>query len=264
MQKVIEVVEVTLLRGGKRIVDNVSWSTHVGEHWVVLGPNGAGKTSLLRATVGRELPNSGRVEVCGMDTATTDLADITAVAGFSSNSLNQRLRPSLSVRDVVRTAAWGVHESWDESYEDVDNARVDDLLAAFGVAHLADARFGSLSEGERQRTLLARSLMTDPEVLILDEPGAGLDLGAREILVTALSQILESPTAPQLIMVTHQVEEIPAGITHAAVIKDGRIIAAGPITEVLNGVTLSEAYELPLTAGSTDGRWWARALPIER
>ncbi|WP_026461106.1 ABC transporter ATP-binding protein [Schaalia suimastitidis] len=264
MQTVLDVQGVTLARGGHRILDNVTWSTSVGQHWVILGPNGAGKTSLVRVATGRELPSRGSVTACGMDCAIADGADLSATIGFASQSLAQRIRPSLMVRDVVRTAAWGAAERWNEAYESFDDERTHALLDAFGVAHMSERRFGSLSEGERQRTLLARALMTDPEVLILDEPGAGLDLGAREILVGALSEIIAGPNSPQIVLVTHQVEEIPPGITHAAIMSQGRIIAAGDINDTLNGVTLSHAYNLPLTAGSTDGRWWARAVVSPR
>lgn len=264
MQTVLDVREVTLVRGGHRILDNVSWTTSAGEHWAILGPNGAGKTSLVRVATGREHPTTGGVSTCGMDAQQADAAELAAVVGFSSQSLIQRIRGSLPVRDVVRTAAWGNSESWNQTYEEVDEARVEDLLVAFGISHLAERRFATLSEGERQRVALARSLMTDPEVLILDEPTAGLDLGAREVLVQALTEITEGPKAPQIVLVTHQIEEIPPGITHALVMSQGRILAAGPIDEVISGVNLSAAFDMPLNAGATDGRWWARAVDVPR
>ncbi|MCD4550210.1 ABC transporter ATP-binding protein [Schaalia sp. lx-260] len=261
MQTLLDVRDVTLTYAGKTILDSVTWQTHAGEHWVILGPNGAGKTSLVRTVTGREIPQAGQVTACGMDCATTEHALLSASLGFSSQTVAQRIRPTVSTRDVVRTAAWGLHESWKNTYEECDNERADLLLNAFVISHVADQPFGTLSEGERQRCLLARSLMTDPEVLILDEPGAGLDLGGREILVNALTEIIEGEHAPQILMITHQVEEIPAAMTHALVMAEGKILAAGPIGDVLNGVTLSHAYSLPLSVGCTEGRWWARALP---
>lgn len=264
MTTVLDVHSVTLDRGGTRILDDISWQTFQGQHWVVLGPNGAGKTSLIRVATGREQPTVGSVEVCGLDAATTSRAQIASVVGLTSHSLVSRLRPSTPVRDVVRTAAWGESQAWGQAYEDVDDARALDLLEAFGVAHLAHRRFGTLSEGERQRVMLARCLMADPEVVVLDEPTAGLDLGAREVLVRALSEIVSGKDAPQVILVTHQIEEIPPGFSHALVMAKGRIHAAGPLEEVVTGVTLSGAFELPLSAGSTDGRWWARAIDPAR
>ncbi|QWW20457.1 ATP-binding cassette domain-containing protein [Schaalia sp. 19OD2882] len=264
MTTVLEVSGVTLAKGGHRILDDVSWHTHEGQHWVVLGPNGAGKSSLVRVATGRDLPTTGSVRVCGNDTKTADRAELGSVVGFASHTLAQRIRPSLRVLDVVRTAAWGASEAWDQTYEGVDDDRAAALLDAFGVTEFGQRRFSSLSEGERQRVLLARALMTDPEVLVLDEPTSGLDLGAREVLVRALSEIVAGPTAPQVVLVTHQIEEIPPGFTHALVMTQGRVHAAGPLDEVVTGVNLSAAFDLPLSAGSTDGRWWARAVDVPR
>ena len=163
--------------------------------------------------------------------------------------------------DVVRSAAWGVSSPFGEEYEDVDTARARDLLALFSVAQLEDRPFHTLSEGERQRIVLARGLMSDPEVLILDEPAAGLDLGARELLIAAMAEIISGRAAPQVVLVTHHLEEIPQGITHALVMKAGEVFAAGPVGEVLTGRVLSEAFELALSVENDHGRWFARGLP---
>ena len=259
METVVDLSEVSLVRGGTRILNSVSWTTRVGEHWVVLGPNGAGKTSLARIVAGREVPSSGEASVLGERIGTTDPRELATRVGFSSQSVAQRIPGSSTVSSVVLTASWGQSLSFHESYEDEDTARAEDLIALFGVAALADRRFSTLSEGERQRVLLARALMADPEVLVLDEPTAGLDLGARELLVGALEELTADPASPQLILVTHQIEEIAPGFTHAAVMAEGRILAAGPIEETLTGVTLSRAFRLPLRAGRTEGRWWAHA-----
>lgn len=260
MEPIVDLSDVTLARGGVRILNSVSLTTEVGQHWVVLGPNGAGKTSLVRIIAGREVPTSGTATVLGRRIGEVDPSEMATLVGFSSHSLASRLPASEKVSSVVRTAAWGQSVSFSEEYEDVDDARSRDLMEAFGVAHLASRRLGTLSEGERQRVLLARSLMADPEVLILDEPTSGLDLGARELLVGALSEIMGGRRCPQLVLVTHQIEEIAPGFTHAAVMSQGRIEAAGPIEDVLTGMTLSRAFELPLLAGRTDGRWWAHGL----
>lgn len=259
METVVDLSEVTLVRGGTRILNSVSLTTHVGEHWVVLGPNGAGKTSLARVIAGREVPDSGTATVLGERVGTADPQELASRVGFSSQSVGQRIPGSEKVSSVVLTASWGQSVAGEESYEDVDTGRAEDLMTVFGVEGLAQRRFGTLSEGERQRVLLARALMADPEVLILDEPTAGLDLGARELLVGALQELTTAPSSPQMVLVTHQIEEIAPGFTHAAVMAEGRILAAGPIEETLTGVTLSRAFRLPLSAGRTDGRWWAHS-----
>lgn len=260
MEPIVDISDVTLARGGVRILNSVSLRTEEGQHWVVLGPNGAGKTSLVRIVAGREVPTSGTATVLGRRIGRADPAEMATLVGFSSHSLSARLPASEKVSSVVRTAAWGQSVTFDEEYEEPDDARARDLMEAFGVAHLAARRLGTLSEGERQRVLLARSLMADPEVLVLDEPTAGLDLGARELLVGALTEIMGGRRCPQLLLVTHQIEEIAPGFTHAAVMSQGRVVAAGPIEEVVTGMTLSRAFGLPLVAGRTDGRWWAHGL----
>jgi len=259
METVVDLSEVTLVRGGTRILNSVSWTTRVGQHWVVLGPNGAGKTSLARVVAGRETPTTGTATVLGERIGATDPRELATRVGFSSQSVAQRIPGSEHVRSVVLTASWGQSVSFRESYDEVDTDRARDLMSVFGVEALADRRFSTLSEGERQRVLLARALMPDPEVLILDEPSAGLDLGARELLVGALQELTSDPSSPQLILVTHQIEEIAEGFTHAAVMTEGRILAAGPVEDTITGVTLSRAFHLPLSAGRTDGRWWAHA-----
>lgn len=262
METVVDLRDVTVARGGARLLKGVSLCTRVGEHWVVLGPNGAGKTTLVRVIAGREVPTSGVADVLGERIGQVDPAELASRVGFSSQSLSQRLPASERVRSVVLTAAWGQSVGYREEYEDIDTRRAHDLMTVFGVEDLAERRLGTLSEGERQRVLLARSLMADPEILVLDEPTAGLDLGARELLVSALSEIAGHEGSPQLFLVTHQIEEIAPGFTHAAVMSRGRILAAGPIEETLTGVTLSHAFELPLTAGRSDGRWWAHGVGV--
>lgn len=259
MSSVFHLQSVSLTRSGKRILNDVSWTTEAGQHWVIMGPNGAGKTSLVRVAAGKETADEGDVVVLGRPVNEHAGGELATAIGFSSQSVASRLSPGQSARDCVRTAAWGQTRAFDEDYEDTDTQRADDLLAAFGIAELAERRFSSLSEGERQRVLLARALMTDPEVLILDEPTAGLDLGARELLVGALTEILSGPHAPQLVLVTHQIEEIPVGFTHAALMDGGEITLAGPIDEVLTGVHLSAAFGLPLSVSQVDGRWHAHS-----
>ncbi len=260
MTSVLALERASFVRTGTAILDSVDWRTEPGEHWTILGPNGAGKTTLVRAASGRIPLTEGTASLDGENVRGIAPAELATRVALVSKSQAHSIRGGQLAKDLVRTAAWGVAVRRSEAYEAEDEARCADLLAAFGIAHLADREFRTLSEGEAQRVLLARSLMADPEVLVLDEPTAGLDLGARELLVGALEEIMSGARAPQVVLVTHQLEEIPAGITHAAVMARGRIIASGPIDEVLTGVTLSTAYELPLTAGRDAGRWWARGL----
>lgn len=259
MSSVLHLQSISLTRSGKQILTDVSWTTEVGQHWVIMGPNGAGKTSLIRVAAGKETTDGGEAIVLGRPVSEHGAGELATAIGFSSQSVASRLGAGQTARDCVRTAAWGQMRSFDEDYEETDTQRAEDLLAAFGIEQLADRRFSTLSEGERQRVLLARALMTDPEVLILDEPTAGLDLGARELLVGALTEIISGPNAPQLILVTHQIEEIPAGFTHAALMADGDITHAGPIDEVLTGVNLSTVFGLPLNVAQTDDRWHAHS-----
>ncbi|WP_022867897.1 ABC transporter ATP-binding protein [Schaalia vaccimaxillae] len=262
MDELLSLKNATCQRQGRRILDSVTWQTRQGEHWAVLGPNGAGKTTLVRAAAGRSGLDAGEASFVSQRLDVIDAAELATRIGFASASLTTKIRSGHTVRDVVRSAAWGLHVAPGQSYDEVDDQRSDDLLAAFGVGHLADRKFSTLSEGESQRVLLARALMTDPEVLILDEPTAGLDLSARETLVGALAEIMGGPRAPQVILVTHQVEEIPQGITHALLMKQGQIVHAGPIDEVMTSDRLSEVFDLDLRVGADDGRWWARATTV--
>jgi len=209
---------------------------------------------------GRITPDSGEVTVSETDLSHADSSEIATRVGLSSAAVGAKIVPTQSVLDTVRSAAWGLAVAHDEEYEQVDDERAHALMDIFGVSHLAQREFSTLSEGEAQRVLLARALMTDPEVLILDEPTSGLDLGARELLIAALSEIMKGSKSPQVILVTHQIEEIPAGVTHCAIMSNGAVTHQGPIEDVLTGVNLSEVYGMPLLAGNTDGRWWARGV----
>lgn len=261
MDSVWRLEGVTLRRDGNRILDGVSVRASAGQHWVVMGPNGAGKTSLVRIIAGRLHPTSGSVWVLGSRLGRVDVAELRTRIGFASADL--RIPPSERVLSTVLAAVWGRAGETGEHYEDVDRARALDLLAVFGIRDLAERRFATLSEGEQQRVQLARALMPDPEILILDEPAAGLDLGARELLVEALTELTSDPHAPLLVLVTHQIEEIAPGFTHAALMRAGRVVAQGPIGETLTGVHLSEAFGLPLVVGHADGRWRATMVRPE-
>lgn len=259
MTDVLDLQDVSIRRGTTTILNRLSWTVREGERWVVLGRNGAGKTTLLQVASGRMHPSAGTADLLGSRMGRVDVFELRPRIGLSSASLADRIPAGETVRDVVLTAAYGVTGRWRESYEELDESRAGDLLAAFGVAHLADRRFGTLSEGERKRTQIARSLMTDPELLLLDEPAAGLDLGGREELVAALAELAGDPRSPVLVLVTHHVEEIPPGFTHLLLLRDGEVHARGPLDEVLTAENLSGAFGLDLVVERTGDRWTARA-----
>ncbi|WP_144723389.1 ABC transporter ATP-binding protein [Cellulosimicrobium sp. TH-20] len=259
MSAVLDLKGVTVRRHPKTILDAVDWQVNEGERWVVLGRNGAGKTTLLQIASARMHPTAGTADVLGVRLGRVDVFELRPRVGLASAALADRIPGDETVRDVVLTAAYGVTGRWREEYEEFDAQRADDLLAAFGVDHLADRTFGTLSEGERKRTQIARALMTDPELLLLDEPAAGLDLGGREELVGALAELAGDPASPVLVLVTHHVEEIPPGFTHVLLLKDGVVHTAGPIREVLTAENLSDAFGVPLLVAHGGGRWMARA-----
>ncbi|MGW6131718.1 ABC transporter ATP-binding protein [Cellulomonas sp. NPDC055163] len=259
MTDVLDLQDVSIRRGTTTILDRLSWTVREGERWVVLGRNGAGKTTLLQVASGRMHPSAGTADLLGSRMGRVDVFELRPRIGLSSASLADRIPAGETVRDVVLTAAYGVTGRWRESYEELDESRATDLLAAFGVAHLADRRFGTLSEGERKRTQIARSLMTDPELLLLDEPAAGLDLGGREELVAALAELAGDPRSPVLVLVTHHVEEIPPGFTHLLLLRDGEVHARGPLDEVLTAENLSGAFGIDLVVERAGDRWTARA-----
>ncbi|MFC2620011.1 MAG: ABC transporter ATP-binding protein [Pauljensenia sp.] len=258
MTYVLNLSHVSIQRGDTQVLSDVSWSTRPRQHWVIVGPNGAGKTTLARVASGRLTPAAGEVPLSGANLCDADPAEIATRVGLASAAVGAKIVPTQSVLDTVRSAAWGVAVAHDEEYEQIDDERARALMEIFGVDGLARREFATLSEGEAQRVLLARALMTDPEVLVLDEPTSGLDLGARELLIGALAEIMAGSKSPQIILVTHQIEEIPAGVTHCAIMSAGTIAHQGPIDDVLTGVTLSEVYGMPLLAGRNEGRWWAR------
>lgn len=263
MVEVLSFREVTVVRGGRPIVDRLNWQVSEDQRWVVLGPNGAGKTTLLQLAAAQLHPTSGQVHVLGEALGAVDVFDLRPRIGLASASLAERIPADELVRDVVVTAAWAVTGRWHESYEDTDTSRALGVLDLVGVSGLADRSFGTLSEGERKRVQIARALMTDPELLLLDEPAAGLDLGAREDLVTRLAGIATDRWAPVQVLVTHHVEEIPAGFTHVLLLREGRVVAAGPIREVLTGRMLSETFGTRLRSGRVRDRYWARSVPSD-
>lgn len=258
MGDVLDLADVTVVRDGSTLLDRVDWTVNDGERWVVLGPNGAGKTTLMQIAAARMFPTRGTAFILGERLGGVDVFELRPRIGLSSAAFAETLPPAERVRDVVLTAAYAVAGRWREQYDDTDLGRAGTLLATFGVGHLADRTFGTLSEGERKRVQLARSLMADPELVILDEPGAGLDLGGRETLVRDLGELAVDPRCPVLVLVTHHVEEIPPGFTHALLLRQAAVVAAGPIDEVLNDDVLSRTFDVPLLIDKTGSRWTAR------
>ncbi|MGV0782840.1 ABC transporter ATP-binding protein [Mycolicibacterium peregrinum] len=254
----IDFARVSLRRGGNTLVGPITWTVELDERWVVIGPNGAGKTSLLRIAAATEYPSSGTAYVLGERLGRTDMSDLRARVGLSSSALSQRIPDDEVVRDLVVSAGYAVLGRWRENYEDIDYAQAVDMLESVGAEHLAERTYGTLSEGERKRVLIARSLMTDPELLLLDEPAAGLDLGGREELVARLTDLAADPDAPAMVLVTHHVEEIPVGFSHALILSEGKAVASGLLTEVLTAENLSKAFGQSIALDVIDGRYFAR------
>jgi iron complex transport system ATP-binding protein len=252
---------VSVVREGATLLAGVDWEVVEGQHWAVLGPNGAGKTTLLAVASASLLPSAGDVELLGERFGEADLGELRTRVGLSSSSLNDRVPPHEKAVDVVVTASHGVVGRGGSGYDPADVARAGELMGRVGLRAFTDRRWGSLSEGERKRVLLARALMTDPELLLLDEPAAGLDLGAREALLRLLTRLSSSPGTPPSVLVTHHVEEIPLGTTHALLLSRGRVVAAGPLKAVVTGPLLTRAFGIPLQVAEVEGRWTARATP---
>jgi iron complex transport system ATP-binding protein len=248
---------VAVRRGPTTLLADVDWAVELDERWVVLGPNGAGKTTLLRLAAAELHPTEGVVHVLGERLGRVNVFELRPRIGLSSASLGLRVPGDEQVRDVVVSAGYGVLGRWRERYDSADTDRADELLDLMGVRPLADRRFGTLSEGERKRTLIARALMTDPELLLLDEPAAGLDLGGREDLVGRLAALAADPDAPASVLVTHHVEEIPVGYSHVLLLRAGQVVAAGLLEDVLTDENLSATFGLPLALARRRGRWTA-------
>jgi len=247
-----------VVRRGPRDILRANWQVKAGERWVVLGPNGAGKTTLLQLLAAREHPTSGGVWLLGERLGRTDVFELRPRIGFASAALQEYIPPEEKVGDVVLTAAYAVTGRWREHYDEMDQARARVLLGAFGVADLAAREYGTLSTGEQKRVAIARALMTDPELLLLDEPSAGLDLAAREILLATLGQLADDPDAPALVLVTHDVETIPVGFTHVLLLREGQIVASGPIDSTLTAANLADTFGIPITITAEKGRHFAR------
>jgi iron complex transport system ATP-binding protein len=246
---------------GGIIVGPLDWRADADQRWVILGPNGSGKTSLLRLAGAERRPTTGTVTVLGQRLGRVDLRGLRARIGVASAAVADQLRPTLSAHDAVVTARFGALEPWWHDYGSADHERAEGLLAQMGCGDLGSRQLATLSQGERQRVLLARALMASPELLLLDEPAAGLDLPARELLVERVARLVADPAAPAVVLVTHHVEEIPPGMTHALLLRAGRVVAVGPLAEALTAETLSATYGVEVALEQRDGRWAAWGRP---
>jgi iron complex transport system ATP-binding protein len=247
-------------RGDKNILGPIDWAVNVGERWVILGPNGAGKTTLLQLCATLIHPTSGDVKILGQLLGKIDVFELRTRIGITSSAFVKDFPEDEIVMDVVLTAAYAMLGRWQERYDLWDESRAKGLLTALGVRDLGSRLFSSLSEGEKKRVQIARALMTDPELLLLDEPASSLDLGGREDLLVRLERLAKDPLAPATVIVTHHVEEIPIGTTHALLLKDGEVIAQGAVDRVITNSFMSQAYGLQINVNHDDGRYFARAL----
>jgi iron complex transport system ATP-binding protein len=257
---VIALHNVGVRRDGVSVLEGIDWLVQPAERWVILGPNGSGKTTLLTLAGGRLWPTSGEVEILGARLGRVDVRTLRPRISLVSGSVTRQLRADLRARDVVVTGRHGALETWWHAYSDEDWARADGLLEEVGLRAIGTRPFGVISEGERQHVLLARALMSSPELLLLDEPAAGLDLGARERLVSRLGNLAADPSSPPMVLVTHHCEEIPRGFTHAGLVRQGKLLAAGPLKDVVRSSLISACFDVAVTVGCNDGRWWSRAL----
>lgn len=258
--RVLELHGVSVRRGEKNILGPIDFAIAEGERWVVLGPNGAGKSTLLQILATRIFPTSGRVTVLDKEMGKVDLWELRNRIGICGTLISEDIPYDEKVKDVVLTAAYAVLGRWNEAYDLWDESRAVALLTTFGVRDLADRLYGTLSDGEKKRVQISRALMADPELLLLDEPTAGLDLGGREDLLKRFSVFASDPLAPASILVTHHIEEIPAGTTHALILKDGQITVSGPIAQVITSEHMSAVFGLPMEVRNEGSRFFARAL----
>lgn len=259
MSEVINLQEVSVIRNGTKILDSITWKVQANQRWAIIGPNGAGKTTLLRVAASQIHPSVGTATILGQTLGEVNVFELRTRIGFASTALANHIPNSETVLDAVMTASYGVTGRWNEVYEDVDQRRAKRVLGEWGLAGFEDRPFGTLSDGERKRVQIARSVMTDPELMLLDEPVASLDMASREQTVSLLGGYAQSESAPAMVVVTHHIEEIPLGFTHALLIKSGKVFAQGTINEVLTSSKVSECFDFPLDVINNSGRFTAKA-----
>jgi iron complex transport system ATP-binding protein len=259
MNAILELSGISVRRGDRVILGPLNWQVLEGERWVILGPNGAGKTTLLQICSSLIHPTTGEINILGEKLGKVDVFELRTRIGLTSSALVEQLSPDELVMDVVLTAAYAMLGRWQEKYDLWDESRAMALLTALGVRELGERLFGSLSEGEKKRVQIARALMADPELLLLDEPASSLDLGGREDLLRRIELLSKDPLAPATVIVTHHIEEIPVGTTHALLLREGAVVAQGEVASVITDQNLTQAYGLAITVQNEGGRFFARA-----
>ena len=257
--QVLTLNDVTVRRSDRVILGPINFSISQGERWVVLGPNGAGKSTLLQILATKIFPTQGQVRVLDKEMGKVDLFELRTRIGLCGSVIAEDIPYDQTLKDVVLTAAYAILGRWNENYDLWDESRAMALLTTFGVRELGDRLYGTLSEGEKKRVQISRALMTDPELLLLDEPAAGLDLGGREDLLQRFANFSADPAAPATILVTHHIEEIPVGTTHALLLKDGAIAVSGPIDQVVTSEHISAVFGTSISVTPEAGRFFARA-----
>ncbi len=260
MIPVLNLQNVSVIRDGKTILGPLDWQVNEDERWVILGPNGAGKSTLFALCSTQMHPTTGSVEILGSRLGAVDVFEVRTRIGFMGSTLVNLFPEDEKVIDIVLTAAYAMLGRWNESYELWDESRAQGLLTTLGVRELAQRNFSTLSEGEKKRVLISRSLMSDPEILLLDEPASGLDLGGREDLLNRFDLLANDPYSPVTLIITHHIEEIPAGSTHALLLKGGKIVGSGPIATVITSENLSFAYDMPISVSIMNNRYSANAI----
>jgi iron complex transport system ATP-binding protein len=255
----LELSNVSVRRGERVILGPLDWQVLEGQRWVILGPNGAGKTTLLQICSSLIHPTTGTIKILGEQLGKVDVFELRTRIGLTSSALVEQLPNDELVMDVVLTAAYAMLGRWQERYDLWDESRAMALLTALGVRELGDRLFGSLSEGEKKRVQIARALMADPELLLLDEPASSLDLGGREDLLKRIETFARDPLSPATVIVTHHIEEIPVGTTHALLLRNGSVISQGEVRSVITDINLSVAYGLEISVQEEGGRFFARA-----
>lgn len=258
MNTVLELADVSVRRGQAILLDAVSWTVNEGDRWVILGANGAGKTTLVQLCSAQAHPSAGSATILGERLGAVDVFELRTRIGYTSAAVAERIQRDELVRDVVVSASYGYVGRWREEYDSLDHDRARELLVEVGAGKLLERTFGTLSEGERKRVQIARALMADPELLILDEPAAGLDLGGREDLVSTMSVLATDSYAPAIVLVSHHVEEIPPGFTHVLMLRAGAVVASGPLAEAMTAENLSATFGMSLQLSVEDGRYAAR------
>jgi iron complex transport system ATP-binding protein len=259
MGAILQLSDISVRRGDRVILGPLNWQVLEGQRWVILGPNGAGKTTLLQICSSLIHPTTGEIHILGEKLGRVDVFELRTRIGLTSSALVEQLSPDELVMDVVLTAAYAMLGRWQEKYDLWDESRAMALLTALGVRELGERLFGSLSEGEKKRVQIARALMADPELLLLDEPASSLDLGGREDLLRRIESLSKDPLAPATVIVTHHIEEIPVGTTHALLLRDGVAVAQGEVASVITDQNLTQAYGLAITVQTEGGRFFARA-----